>query len=68
MIMKVVFQNGAWFIGHRGLKELWDETHGCHHFTVLDGSSSFDAVICQEIAVPISQVYFFILNYRRSGK
>jgi hypothetical protein len=65
MIMKVVYPDGNWFVGRRGLRELMDETPGCHHFTVLDGSSIFDAIICQEIAVPVSQILFFILNYTR---
>lgn len=64
--MKVIFPDGNWFIGRRGLKELIDETPGCHHFTVLDGSPVFENVICEEIAVPISQVLFFILNYKRT--
>lgn len=66
MVMKVVFPDGNWFIGRRGLKELIDETPGCHHFTVLDGSGPFYNVTCEEIAVQVSKPLFFILNYKRA--
>lgn len=62
MKMKVIFDNGEWFIGKRTLKMALKESPGTHHFIVLDGSPRFEELIGSEIAVPISKPMFAIIN------
>ena len=69
MIMKIVYQDGSWFIGDRNQKAmgyLWNhESKGTHHFFVVDvGVGNPCLVRGQEVAVPINSVKHFILNYK----
>lgn len=64
MIVKVVYDNGIWFIGKRTWKQSLDETRGCHHFVVLDGNVHFAEVIGKEIAIHVSNPLYFELNYK----
>jgi len=67
MIMYVTQQDGSWFIGRRGRREMGlpnHESQGCHHFTVLSGDSFYNCLQGTEIAVPICTVKCFVLNYK----
>lgn len=64
MIMKVVFDNGEWFAGERGVIEVLDESYDCHHFKVIEGILSFRKLVGKEIAVHVSKPLYFELNYK----
>ena len=63
MTMKVVFLDGHWFVGRRELTWRYGETKGTHHFRVLDGDPWMRDLIGAKIAVPISSVQYFVLEY-----
>lgn len=66
MKMRIIFPDSSWFLGDRDSKAMGGfinhETKGTHHFFVLDGDESFKPLIGQELAVPINQVKYFIMN------
>lgn len=64
MIMKVVFDNGEWFVGKRDWAQWRDESKDCHHFKVIDGILGFEKLIGKEIAVHLSKPMYFELNYK----
>jgi hypothetical protein len=70
MITKVVYNDNSWFIGKRASKEtgFWEnhETLGTHHFTVIKGDSHFSLLKGLEIAVPIVNIRYFILDYKEA--
>lgn len=68
MLMKIVYPDGSWFVGNRNRKAIGfpfnHETNGTHHFFVVSGSDEFKSFIGDELAVPVNQAKFFVLNYR----
>ena len=64
MNLEVIFDDGSWFIGHRGLGEKLGESKDCHHFKVLYGSSEFIPHVGKEIAVHLSKPKFFVLRVK----
>ena len=69
MIMLIRFSDGTKIAGKRGSKETgyWmnHETKGTHHFTIIrGGDEQYDYLIGREIAIPISSVKYFILDYK----
>ena len=68
MIMQIVFLDDSSMVGRRSMKETGllfnHETKGTHHFTVLDADSEYGDLIGQEVAIPISSVRYFVLNYK----
>lgn len=62
MKMKVIFDDGSWFIGKRTFKMLLRESSGTHHFIVLDGNKQFEDLIGSEVAVPIAKPLFVIIQ------
>ena len=64
MAMKIVFLDGSWFVGKRELTWKYSETKGTHHFRVISASNEEMAkYVGAKIAVPISSVKFFELEY-----
>lgn len=61
-LMHVYFPDGSWFYGERKWNYPAKETHGTHHFMVLDGSAVFKPLISKKIAVPINSAQFFVLD------
>lgn len=73
MDMKIVYNNDlGWFIGRRNSEEigrpLSHETPGTHHFTVLSGDFEFTSLIGMELAVPVCNARFFVLNWQKENK
>ena len=64
MKVKVVFDNGAWFVGERGWRETQDECKGFHHFKVRGASDEFKATVGFEIAIETCKPSYFILNFK----
>jgi len=64
MIMHIQFPDGSWILGERNVSMWWNnETHGTHHYIVLDGSNAeLKQLIGKKVAVPIASVKYFILN------
>lgn len=72
MILKVIFPDGTWIVGKRDWKHAWgfeSETKGTHHMVVLDASDGFKGMgmVGKEVAVVISQVKLFQLDYVKEG-
>lgn len=66
-IMKVVYSGKSWFVGQRGNKEIGVIPHegkGTHHFTVLEGVGEFKELVGREIAIPIDNAKYFVLNWK----
>ena len=64
MIMKVVFDSGEWFIGNRSWTQWRDESEGCHHFKIIEGTDRFRKLVGKEVAVHLSKPMYFELNYK----
>jgi hypothetical protein len=64
MIMKVVFENGEWFIGNRDWKQWMNESKDCHHFIIIEGTDRFRKLAGKEVAVHLSKPMYFELNYK----
>jgi hypothetical protein len=64
MIMKVVFDNGEWFVGDRGFIQMLDESTDCHHFKIIEGTDRFRKLVGKEVAVHTSKPMYFELNYK----
>ncbi len=60
--MIIHYPDRTWFKGIRKWRYTSQETHGTHHFTVLDGSEEFKPLIGRRIAVPINSAKYFIIN------
>ena len=63
--MHVHFPDGSWFYGERKWNYPPTETHGTHHFMIIDGSEEFVDLIGKKVAVPINSARFFILDKER---
>lgn len=64
MVMKVVFDNGEWFVGDRTWGQWRDESKDCHHFRVMEGTDRFRKIVGKEIAVHLSKPMYFELDYK----
>ncbi len=64
MVMKIVYSDGGWFVGKRTRVQFHDEIEGMYYYKVMFGDTEFDKLKDKEIAVPISQVRYFILGYK----
>lgn len=62
MKMKIVYADGSWLVGKQYFHWHYRETHGTHHFVVVDGSEEFKELIGQKVAVVIGQVKYFVLE------
>ncbi len=61
-IMTVYYNDGSWFKGERKYNFPAKETHGTHHFIVLEGSEQFNNFVGKRVAVPINSVKYFTID------
>jgi hypothetical protein len=65
MKLKAVYPDGSWIVGERITYNLFSpyrETQGTHHLKVIDASDI--ELRAKKVAVVISQVKYFILEYK----
>lgn len=60
--MLIYYLDGTWFMGVRKWYFKNSETYGTHHYIIKDGSEPFKLLVGRKIAVPISQVKYFVLD------
>ena len=62
MKLKAVYPDGSWILGELYVHWFYRTTPGTHHLKVTD--SSIKELVGQKVAVVVSQVKYFILEYK----
>ena len=62
--MDIQYFDGSWIKGVRKKSYIQQETHGTHHFMVIDTSESLKHLIGKRVAIPINSVKYFEIKER----
>ena len=71
-VMTIRFLDGTWFKGLRKSSYIGNETHGTHHFQVLEDenyngtlNAEFKPLVDERLAVPINSVKYFVIHGKK---